>query len=100
MEGVTERVKGKVVGMAVLDTVADGDRDLVIVTERVRVTVTDLVNGWVVAMPDIECVTVADLVNGWVVAMPDIERVIVTDLVNGWVVGIPVIERVRVGDIV
>ena len=58
-------VKGRVVAIAVLDIVRDGD--LVRVTE----TVIDLVNGLVVAIAVIDLVTVVVLVKGLVVAIAD-----------------------------
>jgi len=47
-------VKGSVVGMAVIDTVVQGETERVRVTDTVLQLLTDFVNGWVVGIPDIE----------------------------------------------
>ena len=62
MEGVIERVKGKVVGIPVLDTVEQGDGEKLLVTELVAQPLTDLVKGWVLGMAVIERVRVGERV--------------------------------------
>ena len=66
-----------VVGNPDFDTVRE--TDLVLETEVVLETV--LVNGLVVAIPEIVLETEVDLVNGLVVGIPDLDLVTLGDLV-------------------
>jgi hypothetical protein len=90
--------------MPVADTVIHGEGDRVIVTERVKDTDTERVNGCVVGMPETEPVPVIERVKGRLVGIPVVESVLVGDIlyvretvierVKGCVVGIPVIDIV------
>ena len=89
LQPLTVLVNGQVVGIAEIDTVAQGD------AEYVTEGVIERVKGWVVAMPLTETVPQGEgeklLVTEFVVQP-------LTDLVNGWVVGMPVTETVIHGD--
>ena len=88
-EAVIERVKGKVVGIPLTETVPQGEGEPVRVREVVAQPLTDLVKGCVLGIAVIERVCVREIVYVT-------EGVI--ESVNCWVVAMPLTETVPQGD--